>query len=121
MGVMLEKATFNQISPYCIRVDALMLYIITNLFYYCMYSKCFAFVWCPCMAINVVSLQHNNGGFLPGIILLTQCYYHRGRTRLNAMKRFSICSLSSHLLSVLTFFPLTEGCSEGLDAFRFFF
>ena len=39
-----------------------------------------------------VSVQHN-GGFLLGIILLTQCYYHRG-TRLNAMKRFCvICSL----------------------------
>ena len=39
------------------------------------------------MAINI-SVQ-NNGEFLPGIILLTQCYYHRG-TRLNAMnlKRF---------------------------------
>ena len=37
------------------------------------------------MAINV-SVQHN-GGFLPGIIPLTQCYYHRG-TRLNAMERF---------------------------------
>ena len=34
------------------------------------------------MAINV-SVQHN-GGFLPGIILLTQCYYHRG-THLNAI------------------------------------
>ena len=32
------------------------------------------------MAINV-SVQHN-GGFLPGFILLTRCYYHRG-TRLN--------------------------------------
>ena len=28
-----------------------------------------------------------NGGLLSDIILLTQCYYHRG-TRLNAMKRF---------------------------------
>ena len=37
------------------------------------------------MAINV-SVQYN-GGFLPDIMLLTQCYYHRG-TRLNAMKRF---------------------------------
>ena len=27
-----------------------------------------------CMAINVVSVQHN-GGFLPGSILLAQCYY----------------------------------------------
>ena len=32
-----------------------------------------------------------DGGFLPDIILLTQCYYHR-RTRLNAMKRFCIFS-----------------------------
>ena len=35
------------------------------------------------MAFNV-SVEHN-GGFLPGIILLTPCYYHRG-TRLNAME-----------------------------------
>ena len=36
------------------------------------------------------------------------------------MIRFCICSLWSHL-NVLTFSPLTGGCSEGLDAFRFFF
>ena len=48
------------------------------------------FFWCPCMAINV-SVQYN-GGLLPDIILLTQCYYHRG-TRLDVMKRFWICSL----------------------------
>ena len=58
------------------------------------------FVWCPCMAIDV-SVQYN-GGLLPDIILLTQCYYHRG-TRLNAIKGFCICSLRSHL-NVLTFF-----------------
>ena len=33
-----------------------------------------------------------NGRLLPDIILLTQCYYNRG-TRLNAMKRFCLCSL----------------------------
>ena len=48
------------------------------------------FVWYPCMMINV-SVKYN-GGLLPDIITLTQCYYHRG-TRLNAMKRFSICTL----------------------------
>ena len=69
------------------------------------------YVWCPCMAINV-SVQYN-GGLLPGIILLPQCYYHRVTTRLNAMKRFCIFSLRSHL-NVSTFFPLTGGCSEGL-------
>ena len=52
-------------------------------------SFCLPFCWCPCMAINV-SVQYD-GGFLPDIILLTQCYYHRG-TRLNAMKRFCIFS-----------------------------
>ena len=48
------------------------------------------FVWCPCMAINV-SVQFNSG-LLPDIILLTQCYYHRG-TCLNVIKMFCICSL----------------------------
>ena len=70
------------------------------------------------MTINV-SVQHN-GGFLPGIILLNQCYYHHRETRSNVMKKFCICILGSHL-NVLTFSPLTGGCSEGLDAFRFFF
>ena len=36
---------------------------------------------CPCMAINA-SVQYNDGAF-----------YHRGRTRLNAMERFCLCSL----------------------------
>ena len=44
-----------------------------------------------CEDNNNISIQYN-GGLLPGITLLTQCYYHRG-TRLNAMKRFCICSL----------------------------
>ena len=69
------------------------------------------------MAINV-SVQYNVG-LLPDIVLLTQCYHHRG-TRLNALKRCCLCSLKSHLY-VLSFSPLTGGCSEGLDAFRFFF
>ena len=55
-----------------------------------LHDFCFVFtffVWGPCMAINV-SVQYN-GGLLPDIILLTQCYYHWG-TRLNVMKRFCI-------------------------------
>ena len=68
------------------------------------------------MATNV-SVQYNDG-LLPGIILLPQYYYHWG-TRLNVIKKFCICSLRSHL-NVLTFFPLTGGCSEGLGAFIFF-
>ena len=58
--------------------------------YYIVSGVILMFFWCPCMAINV-SVQYN-GGLLPDIILLTQCYFHRG-TRLNAMKRFCICSL----------------------------
>ena len=59
---------------------------------YCIVSGLFLmFFWCPCMAINNVNVQYN-GGLLPDIILLSQCYLHRG-TCLNAMKRFRICSL----------------------------
>ena len=49
-----------------------------------------------------VSVEYN-GELLTDIVLLTQCFYYRG-TRLNAMKRFCICSLWSHL-NVLTFPP----------------
>ena len=57
-------------------------------FFYILFCLPF-FCWCPCMAINV-SVQYD-GGFLPDIKLLTQCYYHRG-THLNAIKRFRIFS-----------------------------
>ena len=56
------------------------------------------------MAINI-SVQYD-GGLLPDNILLTQCYYHNRGTLLNALKMFCIWSLLSHLLNVLTFFPL---------------
>ena len=65
--------------------DGVLLYI-----GFCTLVLWLLFFWYPCMAINV-SVQYN-GGLLPDIILLTQCYYHRG-TPLNAMKRFCICSL----------------------------
>ena len=72
------------------------------------------------MAISV-SVQHN-GGFLPGIILLTQRSYHRG-TRLNAMKK--VLYYLQPMIPRNNGFdispPLIEGCSEGLDASRFFF
>ena len=71
------------------------------------------FFWCSYMVINVNNVQYN-GGFLPDIILLTQCYLHRGTCHeeiLNYLqplippKRFDI------------FFPITGECSEGLGAF----
>ena len=63
------------------------------------------------MAINV-NVQYN-GGLLPDILLLTQCYLHRGTCHeevlylqpLISPKRFDIFS------------PITGGCSEGLGAF----
>ena len=60
------------------------------------------FAWCPCMAINV-SVQYN-GGFLPDIILLTECYHHRG-TRLNAMRRFIFAAYSMILPKRFGIFP----------------
>ena len=33
------------------------------------YYIVFVFVWCPCMAINISSIQ-DNGGLLPDIIIL---------------------------------------------------
>ena len=63
------------------------------------------------MAINV-NVQYN-GGFLPDIILWTQCYLHRG-TCLNDMKRFCICSLLIPPKRFDIFSPITGGCSESL-------
>ena len=73
---------------------ALVMYITTTMcngVLHCLCGLLLMFFWCPCMTINV-NVQYN-GGLLPDIIiLLTQCYLHRG-TCLNAMKRFCICSL----------------------------
>ena len=71
-------------------------------------------------SLKNASVKYNDG-FLPDIIMLTQCYYHRG-TRLNAKKRFCLCSLRSHL-NVLANFPPDWGMlrRSTVDAFRFFF
>ena len=63
-------------------------YIITPMLDAELHCFCFVFVWCLCMAINV-SVQYN-GGLLPDMILLTQCYYHHRGTRLDAIKMFCI-------------------------------
>ena len=80
--------------------------------YYIVSGLLLMFFWCPYMAINV-NVQYN-GGFLPDIILWTQCYLHRG-TCLNAMKWFCICSLLIPPKRFDIFPPITGGCSEGLD------
>ena len=71
------------------------------------------------VAIINVRVQHN-GGFLPGIILLTQCCYHRGT---NPFKCHEEVLFLQPTIPPKRFdiFSLTEGCSEGLDAFTFFF
>ena len=70
-------------SPSCVRFISFGFLLATTCFY------CFSGVP-ACMAING-SVQYN-GVLLPDIILLTQCYFHRG-TPLNAMERFRIYSL----------------------------
>ena len=86
--------------------------------YYIVSGLLLMLFWCPCKAINV-NVQYN-GGFLPDIILWTQCYLHRG-TCLNAMRRFCICSLLIPPKRFDIFPPITGGCSEGLGVVRFFF
>ena len=66
-------------------------YIVFGWWFGCgMYYAMFFFVesfFGVCMAINLVSVQYNDG-LLPDIImLLIQCYYH-WETRLNAEKTF---------------------------------
>ena len=109
-------------NPFEYHAEALSLqpmkqYVITTLLelYYIVSVVLAFFFWCPCMAINV-SVQYNSG-LVPDIILFTSCSYDRG-TRSNAMKRFCLCSLYSHL-NVLTFF-LTGECPEGLGALKMF-
>ena len=48
------------------------------------------------MAINIISVHHN-GGFLPGIILLNQCYYRR--------------AFVAHLMLVVMVLNMPEQCS----------
>ena len=86
--------------------------------YYIVSGLLLMFFWCPYMAINV-NVQYN-GGFLPDIILLTQCHLHRG-TCSNAMKWFCICSLLIPPKRFDIFSPITGGCSEGLGVVWFFF
>ena len=83
--ITIQCYTIQYIKQYSVLVSIIVLNL--SFLFYVLF--CLPFCWCPCMAINV-SVRYD-GGFLPDIILLTQCYYHRG-TRLNAMKRFCIFS-----------------------------
>ena len=79
LNTMHGLCTYNLYNSILLLHCLMVYYIVSGLF--------LLFFWCPCMASNV-SVRYN-GGLLPDIILLTQCYCHRG-TRLNAMKMFCI-------------------------------
>ena len=79
---------YNNISYYILHWFWMVLVVVSTI--NTMFFFVISFFWCPCMTINVTVKY--NGRLLPDIILLTQCYYHRG-TRLNAMKRFCFRSL----------------------------
>ena len=81
LNTMHGPRTYNPFNSILLLHCLMVYYIVSGLF--------LQFFWCSCMASNI-SVQYN-GGFLPDIILLTQCYYHRG-TRFNAIKRFCIFS-----------------------------
>ena len=70
------------------------------------------------MAIDV-SVQHN-GGFSPGIILLTQCYCHHRGTLFKCHEDVLYLQPVIPPTKRFDIFPLIGGCSKGLDAFRFF-
>ena len=71
------------------------------------------------MAIDI-SVQHN-GGFLPGIILLIQWFYHEGNLFKCHEEVLSLQPIIPPTKRFDIFFPLTGRCSEGPDAFRFSF
>ena len=61
----------------CVWFDDTMIvyyYYPFNYVLHCRVFFLFGCVWWACMAINV-SVQYNNGGLLPDILLLTQGYY----------------------------------------------
>ena len=71
------------------------------------------------MAINV-SVQYN-GGFLPDIILLTQCYYIPSGNPFKCPEQV-LSSQPMILPKRFDIFPPDWGMlRRGLDAFRFFF
>ena len=81
------------------------------------YNTMFLFVkvfWCPCMAINV-NIQYN-GGLLPDIdYTVNPMLLPSG----NPFKRHEEVLYVKPMIPPKRFdiFPLTGGCSEGLDAF----
>ena len=85
-----NRVKYHVVALYLYSLGNSILLLPCVIVYYIVSVLFLLFFWCPCMTINV-SVQYN-GGLLPDVILLTQCYFHWG-TRLNTMKRFCMCSL----------------------------
>ena len=62
-----------------------------------------------------------NGGLLPYIVLLTLCYYRRETNPIKCHEEVLSLQPKIPRKRFDIFFPLTGGCSQGLDAFIFFF
>ena len=64
------------------------------------------------MTTHVVNMQYNDG-FLPDILVLTLCYYHRG-IQLNPIKSFDPCGQCPHDVLVCSFVhrlqPMSRRC-----------
>ena len=88
--ILFYSTVFSTLNVRETAYETVYYYLPCLIVYYIVSVLLFLFVWCPCTAINV-SVQYN-GGLLPAIILLTQCYYLRG-TRLNVMKSFFLWRL----------------------------
>ena len=59
----------------------------------------------------------NNNNVLPDIILLTQCYFHRGTNPFKCHEEVLYLQPLIPPKRFDIFSPLTGGCSEGLAAF----
>ena len=74
------QGSFERVLPSQVTMDQLIFASLSHTHY-----------WYEVGMLKVPAVQYN-GGLLPDIIVLTQCYYYRG-TRLNVIKRVSFCSL----------------------------
>ena len=68
---------------------------------------------------DVPAWRQHNGGFLPGIILLIQSMLLPSGNPFECHEEVLFLQPMIPPKCFDMFSPLTEGCSEGLDAFRF--
>ena len=84
--------------------------------YYIVSGVLLMFLWCPCMAINVVSVQYNERWASPRHYTVDAMLFPSG----NPFKCHEEVLYFQPLIQPKRFdmfSPLTGGCSEGLGAF----